>query len=72
MNNLLKGNGKKQLSKLESIEIIYTAQKLKLSIKDLFSKFDQIRSKLRFGHIYWKTPENFIFCAAVGHWHEIF
>lgn len=46
MNNLLKGNGKKQLSKLESIEIIYTAQKLKLSIKDLFSKFDQFPADL--------------------------
>ena len=46
MNNLLKGNGKKQLSKLESTEITYTAQKMKFSIKDLFSKFDQICSKL--------------------------
>ena len=52
MNNILKGNGKKQLSKLESTEITYTAQKMKFSIKDLFSKLDQIRSKLRFGHIY--------------------
>ena len=26
---------------------IYTAQKMKFSIKDFFSKFDQIRRKLR-------------------------
>ena len=29
-----------------------TAQKMKLSITDFFSKCDQIRRKLRFGHIY--------------------
>ena len=29
----------------------YTAQKIKFSIKDFFSKCDQIR-----GHIYWKNP----------------
>ena len=29
-----------------------TAQKMKFSIKDFLSKCDQIRRKLRFGHIY--------------------
>ena len=29
-----------------------TAQKMMFFIKDLFSKCDQIRRKLRFGHIY--------------------
>ena len=43
-----------------------TAQKMKFSIEDFFSKCDQIRSKLRiwshllvncgFGHIYWRSP----------------
>ena len=35
-----------------------TAQKIKFSIKDFFSKCDQIRSKLENG------MENFIFCAV--------
>ena len=35
------------------IPINYTAQKLKVSIKDIFSKCDQIH---RFGHIYWRNP----------------
>ena len=30
----------------------HTAQKMKLSIKDFFSKYDQIR----IGHIYWINP----------------
>ena len=34
----------------------FTAQKMKSSIKDFFSKWDQIRRKLRFGHIYWRKP----------------
>ena len=35
----------------------FTAQKVKFSIKDFFSKCDQIRSFLRiFGHIYWSNP----------------
>ena len=39
-----------------------TAQKMKFSIKDFFSKCDQIRS---FCHIYWRNPQrkNFIFYA---------
>ena len=33
-----------------------TAQKMKFSIKDFFSKCYQVRSFLRFGHIYWRNP----------------
>ena len=31
--------------------LVLTAQKLKFSIKDFFSKCDQTRKKLQFGHI---------------------
>ena len=43
-----------------------TAQKMKFSIKDFFSKFDQIRRKLRiWSHLLNKSwMENFIFCAV--------
>ena len=43
-----------------------TAQKIKLSIKDFFSKCDQIRSFLRiWSHLLRKSlMENFIFCAV--------
>ena len=43
-----------------------TAQKMKFSIKDLFSKFDQILRKLRiWSHLLKKyLMENFIFCAV--------
>ena len=36
----------------------YTAQKMKSSIKDFFSKCDQIRSKLQiyWSHNYWRNP----------------
>ena len=42
-----------------------TAQKLNFSIKDFFSKCDQIRSFLRIWSHLLKRPlmENFIFCA---------
>ena len=45
----------------------YTAQKMKFSIKDFFSKCDQIRSFLRiWSHILKKSlMENFIFCAVL-------
>ena len=45
---------------------ITTAQKMKFSIKDFFSKCDQIRRKLRiWSHLLKKSlMENFIFCAA--------
>ena len=50
-----------------------TAQKMKLSIKDFFSKFDQILSFLRiWSHLLKKSlMENFIFCA-VCNWKWIF
>ena len=43
-----------------------TAKKMKFSIKDFFSKCDQIRSFLRiWSHLLKKLlVENFIFCAA--------
>ena len=45
-----------------------TAQKMKFSIKDFFSKRDQIRRKLRiWSHLLKKSlMENFIFCAVWG------
>ena len=47
----------------EAVQII--AQKIKFSIKDFFSKCDQIRRKLRFwSHLLKKSlMQNFIFCA---------
>ena len=44
----------------------HTAQKVKFSIKDFFSKYDQIRKKLRIcSHLLKKfLMENFIFCAV--------
>ena len=44
----------------------HTAQKMKFSIKDFVSKYDQIRSKLRiWSHLLKKSlTENFIFCAV--------
>ena len=44
-----------------------TAQKMKFSIKDFFSKCDQIRSKLRIWSHLLKISlmENFIFCALI-------
>ena len=39
---------------------MYTSQKMKFSIKDSFSKIDQIRRKLKKS-----LMENFIFCAVV-------
>ena len=46
---------------------MYTAQKMKFSIKDFFSKCDQIRSFLQiWSHLLKKSlMENFIFCAEV-------
>ena len=45
----------------------YTAQKIKFSIKDFFSKCDQIRSFLRiWSHLLKKSfTENFISCAVI-------
>ena len=44
----------------------YTTQKMRFSIKDFFSKCDQIRRKLRiWSHLLEKSlMENFIFCAV--------
>ena len=46
---------------------INTAQKVKFSIKDFFSNFDQIRRKLRIWSNLLKKSlmENFIFCAVL-------
>ena len=46
---------------------LYTAQKIKLSIKDFFSKCDQIRRFLRiWSHLLKKSlMENFIFCTVI-------
>ena len=47
-----------------------TAQKMKFSIKDFFSKCDQIRRKLRISsHLLKKSlMENFIFCVVMCAW----
>ena len=53
---------------------LYTAQKMKFSIKDFFSKCAQIRKKLRvWSHLLRKSlMENFIFCAVLGElWYGI-
>ena len=64
-----------QYSKKERIESLYfpkewyiTAQKMKFSIKDFFSKCDQIRSFLRIlSHLLKKSlMENFIFCVQIA------
>ena len=49
-----------------NISQIRTAQKMKFSIKDFFSKCDQIRMKLRiWSHLLKKSlMKNFIFCAV--------
>ena len=46
---------------------IYTAQKMKFSIKDFFSKCDQIRSfqRIRLHLLKKSLMENFIFCAVL-------
>ena len=46
---------------------VYTAQKMKFSINDFFSKCDQIRRKLRiWSHLPKKSlMKNFIFCAVI-------
>ena len=37
--------------------MFYTAQTMKFSIKDFFSKCDNSAVSCRFGHIYWRNPE---------------
>ena len=53
-------------SELELL-VIFTAQKMKFSIEDFFSKCDQIRRKLLIWSHLLKKPlmENFIFCAVI-------
>ena len=50
-----------------SVSSMFTAHKMKFSIKDFFSKCDQIRSFLRiWSHLLKKSSmENFIFCVVV-------
>ena len=57
LGSILKSCGKQKL---------ITAQKMKFSIKDFFSKFDQIRSFLWiWSHSLKKSlMENFVFCAV--------
>ena len=52
---------------LRSIRLCDNAQKMKFTIKNFFSKCDQIRSFLRiWSHLQEKSlMENFIFCAVV-------
>ena len=53
--NSSKGNEESAL-----LRTAFTAQKMKLSMKDFFSKYDQIRSFLKKF-----LMENFVFCAAL-------
>ena len=57
----------KMPAKISSITRYYTTQKIKFSIKDFFSKCDQIRSFLRiWSHLLKKSfMKNFIFCAVL-------
>ena len=43
-----------------------TTQKMKFSIRDLFSKCDQFHRKLRIWSVKKFLMENFIFCAVYG------
>ena len=63
---LCSGNLRKKLN----FDLTNTAQKMKFSIKDLFSKCEQIRSFLRiWSHLLKKLlMENFIFCAVQEPW----
>ena len=61
-------NGKNNILDIKGNKFIFTAQKMKFSIKDFFSKCDQISNrKLRIGsHLVKKSlMENFIFCTVV-------
>ena len=55
------------MSLIDEVDSEYTAQKMKFSMKDFFSKFDQIRRKLRiWSHLLKKSlMENIIFCAVL-------
>ena len=49
-----------------------TAQRLKFSIQDFFSKCDQLCRFLRIGNIYWRNPKRktsfFVQCKLKRHW----
>ena len=64
----VKTNNKKYkiLLFFKNVSLKNTAQKMKFSIKDFFSKYDQIRRKLRiWSHLLKKSlMKNFIFCAG--------
>ena len=55
------------MSLIDEVDSEYTAQKMKLSMKDFFSKFDQIRKKMRiWSHLLKKSlMENISFCAVL-------
>ena len=57
---------------IEAGSLLLTAQKMKFSIKDFFSKCDQIRSLLRiWSHLLKKSlTENFISCA-ISVWYSL-
>ena len=59
---------------LEKCLLLVTPQKMKFSIKDFFSKCDQIRRKLRiWSHLQKKSlTENFIFSAVIRESFDIF
>ena len=50
---------------INAFHATYTAQKMKFSIKDFFSKCDQIRGKLRVWPHLLKKMENLIFCVVI-------
>ena len=54
------------LPEMDELTSVNTAQKMTFSIKDFFSKCDQIHRKLRIcSHLLKKSlMENFIFCAV--------
>ena len=56
----------KGIKGLSLLPLVVTAQKMKFSMKDFFSKCDQIRKKLRIWSNLLKKSlmENFIFCAV--------
>ena len=60
-------NGRLKIHSGFMVQIIYTARKMKVSIKDFSSKCDQIRSFQRiWSHLLKKSLlENFIFCAVL-------
>ena len=56
------------MSNIKSEALVYTAQKMKFSVKAFFGKFDQIHRFLRiWSHLLKKSlMENFIFCSVLG------